>query len=618
MNVKKVSEYFTEIGIIEIKDIESFFQIYEQIDQKMYKSEKDILKLALFSYLNSISKNDKQLYLLCSNIINSYTNYQLIQKYKFLNIITQILKNKININYVFFLYKLSLLLLSKRKNKLIVQPVYYYKNKSDNSKNNESTLRNNNSCKSCTINKSTDRVKDEDLKECTFHPNINKKIIQENKNDDQNDIISYTYYTPSLNIPSKIPANEINFKNNTLENNFDSDNFNMNDDSINNINEKKSPKNSKKKIINSNFLDKQENHIKNVKNKVMNLRLEKYNKIERECTFNPQINANYKNLRSLYSNNHLFNDSYSYNNKSLISVNSAIKYNNVFSPSQRNNSTISYQTNEIYKNVYNNNNAYSFNNKSKLKIKCLSKNDISNSKKHLEKLYTDNFDKKIRNEERIREDMEKYTFAPEIISNDKYKITTTFEERNNKLIDSKRRCEKLKEEDEKMQLEDINKIFSYKKNNNREILNKVYDKEEAKDKIEKEKKKSMKKNIINWDKKNRENNSKYNDGKYFKKNIKYDVNIYDFSKNEKFGEAIKEREKLKEKIREFNEKDRNKKILVNDIINKEDINNNYKVDEIHKNNENNTDIDYKSNENKYNKGIDYAALSNIKHEDNNN
>ena len=42
------------------------------------------------------------------------------------------------------------------------------------------------------------------------------------------------------------------------------------------------------------------------------------------------------------------------------------------------------------------------------------------------------------------------------------------------------------------------------------------------------------------------------------------------------------------------------------------------MDEIHKNNENNTDIDYNSNENKYNKGIDYAALSNIKHEDNNN
>ena len=47
-----------------------------------------------------------------------------------------------------------------------------------------------------------------------------------------------------------------------------------------------------------NFFNKELEHIQKVNNKINNLKIEKLNKIQEECTFEPKINTNYKYVKA--------------------------------------------------------------------------------------------------------------------------------------------------------------------------------------------------------------------------------------------------------------------------------------------------------------------------------
>ena len=147
MKIKKICEYLSEIGILELKDLNYFLKIYSQIENNKCKREIDRLKICLFIYINSISKNDNHLFKICRNIIDSYLNTQLVLKYKALNSFSNIFKNKLKSLFNLFFYKLNLFVLNKKKSKFIVQPVYYRQNKLENHNKNN-------------INKSKEEYKD--------------------------------------------------------------------------------------------------------------------------------------------------------------------------------------------------------------------------------------------------------------------------------------------------------------------------------------------------------------------------------------------------------------------------------------------------------------------------
>ena len=90
MKIKKICEYLCDIGLLEINDINWFLKVYSQIDDNKCKRELDRLKIALFSYINSISKNDNLLFKICRNIVDSFINKQVVLKYKSLNSINNI------------------------------------------------------------------------------------------------------------------------------------------------------------------------------------------------------------------------------------------------------------------------------------------------------------------------------------------------------------------------------------------------------------------------------------------------------------------------------------------------------------------------------------------------
>ena len=104
MKIKKICEYLCDIGLLEIKDINYFLQIYSQIENSKCKRELDKLKISLFSHFNNVSKNDNQLFKLCRNIVDSFINNQIVLKYRTLNSLCDLLNNKINILHSIFFY----------------------------------------------------------------------------------------------------------------------------------------------------------------------------------------------------------------------------------------------------------------------------------------------------------------------------------------------------------------------------------------------------------------------------------------------------------------------------------------------------------------------------------
>ena len=80
-------------------------------------------------------------------------------------------------------------------------------------------------------NNPKDRITADDVRECTFSPNIHEyKPHKQNKRMNEN-VKSYTYYSPSFNIFAKMPQNKSN-KNNKL---YLNKNCYNNTDNINNI-----------------------------------------------------------------------------------------------------------------------------------------------------------------------------------------------------------------------------------------------------------------------------------------------------------------------------------------------------------------------------------------------
>ena len=621
MKIKKICEYLSEIGILELKDLNYFLKIYSEIENNKCKREIDRLKICLFIYINSISKNDNHLFKICRNIIDSYLNTQLVFKYKALNSFNNIFKLKLKSLFNLFFYKLNLFVLNKKKSKFIVQPVYYRQNKLENhNKNNINKSKEEYKDYKGKIkhkfnindinNDPKDRITVEDVRECTFAPCINEyKPYKENKENTEQ-IKSFTYYTPSFNILAKIPDNIKNIKNenyylnniidierlktyngnnNNIINkygnkkrnsssldihnyssqikndlNFDKNNYYHKNNCLyiinkeNNINKKRSKTPRQQESLNTseifnNFLLKQNKHVKDVERKIMNLKLEERNKEEKECSFSPEIHS--YNVHNRFSG-YLENLNNYYNNNS--------KNRNINLLTSHYNSSSSNKSNI---NIHNNNGICR---KFEGSLSPIGDNftkelynigQSSNSKKRINSVGQEFFDKLSKEnkekDKKIQDLRDKvmneiYTFSPKIEYNDKYKIKGSFEERQKEYIQNKKRLENKKDEDEKIYMDEMNKMYMPKyKSKNKDIINRLYDKEIDKIKKDKKNDEKKKKNVINW-------NKRYKESKYKNKNNNNNnfMNIYDFIKKNKIIENKKDKDKIESNNNEL-KKDNN-------------------------------------------------------------
>ena len=655
MSIEKICEYLNDIGILQLENINNFLKIYTKISQNKFKNKSDNLILALFSYITLISKNEQHLYDICKNIVNSFTNNQILYRYRGIYMLNNIFKTKLYSRYISFFLKLN-----SFRNKINL----YSKHKSiksnkrnlirENYKNEEKILNNNSSSRKKLNNKigkiiNTKSIKiktnndnniyinlnkdnennniyktfDLDKKddECTFNPKTNKyykskqnnnirsfeKINNENNsssflnknNDNKNNLrrLKGDYYNNSTNYANN---NVINNELEKMVENMSKYNGNMSNSryipkklsyrkefnqmypsnsyqeipfySDPNMNENENYNDLVNNYLNEDydFYKNEQDYIKKVQEKIFLLKIQKMDKIAEECTFTPEIN---EVPRYLYRNKN------GENNMTDININYENNYkNNIYNIN-----------NKFSSNSLNNSKSFSKRRKNKL-IEEFTDNNYNvypKRRKHHSKDSHSYSNSKIKNNEysvyKAKKDKlmklfsEQYPFMPSIRENKKFKIKSTFDERQKKFIEDKKKKFKEKEQEELKEIEEMKKYYNKSKTNIQKLVKKLYDDEaeKIKERLKTEKEKSKKKKIIDWDKRNKLNREKYPEE--YKINIKSkDRQKHPNLKLENYSSVSKEKETKNNSNKRTNTS-KNKKKKKENIPNKNDINTNQKL-----------------------------------------
>ena len=655
MSIEKICEYLNDIGILQLENINNFLKIYTKISQNKFKNKSDNLILALFSYITLISKNEQHLYDICKNIVNSFTNNQILYRYRGIYMLNNIFKTKLYSRYISFFLKLN-----SFRNKINL----YSKHKSiksnkrnlirENYKNEEKILNNNSSSRKKLNNKigkiiNTKSIKiktnndnniyinlnkdnennniyktfDLDKKddECTFNPKTNKyykskqnnnirsfeKINNENNsssflnknNDNKNNLrrLKGDYYNNSTNYANN---NVINNELEKMVENMPKYNGNMSNSryipkklsyrkefnqmypsnsyqeipfySDPNMNENENYNDLVNNYLNEDydFYKNEQDYIKKVQEKIFLLKIQKMDKIAEECTFTPEIN---EVPRYLYRNKN------GENNMTDININYENNYkNNIYNIN-----------NKFSSNSLNNSKSFSKRRKNKL-IEEFTDNNYNvypKRRKHHSKDSHSYSNSKIKNKEysvyKAKKDKlmklfsEQYPFMPSIRENKKFKINSTFDERQKKFIEDKKKKFKEKEKEELKEIEEMKKYYNKSKTNIQKLVKKLYDDEaeKIKERLKTEKEKSKKKKIIDWDKRNKLNREKYPEE--YKINIKSkDRQKHPNLKLENYSSVSKEKETKNNSNKRTNTS-KNKKKKKENIPNKNDINKNQKL-----------------------------------------
>jgi len=635
MKIEKICEYLNNIGILQIENINEFLKIYFQVSHKKYNKQSNKLVLALFSYVSLASRNKNYIYQMCKNIVNNYSLNQTLYKYKALNSLNNIFRAKLYSKYIFFFIKLYYYLYQQKiKNRIIPHQKYIKNNSKNNDKkyitiNNSSFSRKKNILipkMERKINKKMKKIYNinnnllDNEQECTFTPKINHINRSTSKKSNNYKTINYEYDYLSSNNNCNGKSNEntfskiISFKNsanygfnNKINNeiekmisniskySYNPNNskylpqktiyrkqfFNLNQsDSYkelnvnNNINNNDNKENSIYFDKEYNFYQNEKEHIEKVKEKIIQLKLQKMNKMSEECTFSPEINNNsrYMHLNKLAYNKNNTDISDEFNISSLNYFTNTNRHHNYNYSNAihdlRNRNTISKNKNkktneESFDDFYNIYPNRINNERQRYRTYSGSKNNNSNRGDY--SIYQK------RKEELPKLFIEEHPFKPNIKYNKNYPIKTTFSERQNQFIINKMKLNRLKEVEEIKMMEELQKRNHSYKIKTEEVIKRLYDKDaiKIKDRLKKEKEeKSKKKKVIDWKKRIKKFKEKY--PKEFKNRlINKNLLIHNDENNNNHGNhnLICNKDEIKYK---FNNED---------FIEYKNINNNNKNDE---------------------------------------
>ena len=576
MTLEKICEYFNDIGILQLENINRFLQIYNQISQNNIKNKSDKLILSLFSYITLISKNEHQLYDICKNIVNSFMNNQILYRYRAIYMMNNIINSEIKSRYVLFFCRLifyknktnihskiqSPKLIKSNTRNLIKQKyrdddIAYNINSTGRIKKGKIVKKNsstkkiiNNDDINFNNNENNKIYKTYDLqeneKECTFSPKINKYYkpnidITKPKNLINNELESSSFLNKSNNNKnSPIYPRNISYKNssNYANNNVINEELekmveNMSKFSGNRNNSKYIPKKTiyrtqynqmyplnysqempfysepnmnikenNNDLINNyleedyDFYQNEKYFIKKVQDKIFMMRVKKLDKISQECTFSPYINEVPKYLyeRKKGENNLTdinYEDNYAHN---IYNINN--KYNNI---SFINSKSFSKKRKNKFSEEFPDDNYNIYPQRKKNRSKETRSYSNSKEKSNEHSIY------KMRKKKLSNLFKEQYPFTPTVRENKKFKIHTTFDERQKKFLEEKQKKFKQKADEELKEIEEMKKYYNKSKANIKELVKKLYDDEakKIKERLKNEKEKSKKKKVIDWEKRNK-------------------------------------------------------------------------------------------------------------------
>ena len=273
MQIDNFISYLLEIGVLDIENKQILLNIYNNIKIKANNEiENDIIKISFFSYIRTLAKEDKKLFELCRRIIFTYNQRGNKTRDNFVIILYQLVMNKFRNIFNELLIKLNLF---SHVNIIL-------KNKNNKNKLNYSNLNNNTENSEIKTKKNSRPISYQNLRLIT-NSSENESIYSNNLNYiiNNNNIKSYTYYSPAVNVISK--SSKKNY-NSPLYNKADNNFYNtISNFHLNNI------KNNKKDFFSNNM-----DFTKKLNDKINTMKLNKIKDETKELTFHPKINKNYK------------------------------------------------------------------------------------------------------------------------------------------------------------------------------------------------------------------------------------------------------------------------------------------------------------------------------------
>ena len=228
------------------------------------------------------------------------------------------------------------------------------------------------------------------------------------------------------------------------------------------------------------FFNKELEHIQRVKDKIQNMRIEKLNKIKEECTFQPNINTNYKGF---YQSNKQ-NENNIYQQPKYPQQQSQPTQSHKTLPLNNNNKKlIQLKRKEPLETIKENNNTNNNTNNVMIQKKKGDKKRSYSEKKKGIKIIEDLSLARKRRTEKTKKLMKERNFTPKIKKTDKYKdnIKMSFEDRRLKSMELKNKYKKAKNDENKIKNIELvltpGEMVRFKENNNFNNNNDIYNNE---------------------------------------------------------------------------------------------------------------------------------------------
>ena len=205
MNIGKICDYLYDIGILELDSIKDFLNLYSNLTLDRTRDNSTNIIMALSSYLSKKMKSEQDLNKLSENIITSFSNQNIINRYKSLKIFIKIFNSKLNMRYSSFFREINLYTFKKfiyennRKNKKKVND----SNSAKTNYNSPKKLNKNNRQKPNSASKYNEHIQNNNLKTNNFY---------------QYDLSQLYPYRPLINENSRKICNSKNKEKITREN----------------------------------------------------------------------------------------------------------------------------------------------------------------------------------------------------------------------------------------------------------------------------------------------------------------------------------------------------------------------------------------------------------------
>ena len=123
MNIGKICDYLYDIGILEMNSIDDFLKYNKNISQKKFLNNSDSIVLTLSSYLEQKFNSKQSLNKLSANVINSFSDNIIINRYRSLKIIYNILISKLRMRYLLLFTKINFLFTTNIITKLKINSI---------------------------------------------------------------------------------------------------------------------------------------------------------------------------------------------------------------------------------------------------------------------------------------------------------------------------------------------------------------------------------------------------------------------------------------------------------------------------------------------------------------